>query len=80
MTLSLFFRHPSPLFHSIEAQFEAVMKAFPKELIVKPVIAKYPSKGLLNRLLITLQATFNQGDINQITGDIRVIALFLKRQ
>ncbi len=80
MTLSFFFRHPHPNYHSIEEQFFAIQKELPKELSYKNVFAKYPSKGLLKRLYISLQSAFHQGNINHITGDIHFIALFLKKR
>jgi glycosyltransferase involved in cell wall biosynthesis len=44
------------------------------------VLAKFQSKGLFRRILITIQSAFNQGEINHITGDIHFVALFLRKR
>ena len=80
MKLSYFFRRPSPVFHSIEEQFFAVQKALPKEINYKNIFAKCHSKGLFRRIFILIQAAFNQGKINHITGDIHFTALLLKKK
>ncbi len=80
MKINYLFRHPSPVFHSIEEQFFAMQKELPKSVEYKNNFAKHHSKGLFKRLFITLQSAFNQGDINHITGDIHFIALLLKKK
>ena len=80
MNISFFFRKPSTVFHSIEEQFFAVQKKLPEELKFSNKFAEYHSKGFLKRIFITIQAAFNQGDINHITGDIHFVALFLKKR
>ncbi|NOZ34239.1 MAG: glycosyltransferase family 4 protein [Chlorobi bacterium] len=80
MNLSFFFRRPSPVFHSIEEQFFAVQKALPEDIPYNNIFAKFHSNGLFRRIFILLQAAFNQGDINHITGDIHFIALFFKKK
>ncbi len=80
MHLSLFYRHPSPEFHSIEQIFDTVAEYLPDELKVKKVYAPYQSKGFLNRLKIGIHAHKNQGDINHITGFIHFIAPFLNKK
>ncbi len=80
MKLTLFFRKPSPVFHSIEEQFLNMQKYLPEEVHYSNVFAKFHSKGLFRRIFIILQAAFNQGDINHITGDIHFIALLLKKK
>ena len=80
MNTSYFFRKPSQVFHSIEEQFFTMQKELPKEVKYSNRFANYNSKGIIRRLLITIQAASNQGDINHITGDIHFIALFLKKR
>ena len=80
MTLSYFFRRPSPAFHSIEEQFFAVQKELPEDVIYKNIFAKQHSKGFFKRLFIAIHAALNQGDVNHITGDIHFVALFLKKK
>ncbi len=80
MKINYLFRHPSPVFHSIEEQFFAMQKELPKGIEYKNIFAKKHSKGLFKRLFITFQLAFNQGDINHITGDIHFVTLFLKKK
>lgn len=80
MNISFFFRHSSPVFHSIEEQFFAVQKELPEDVKFTNKFATFHSKGFLKRFFITIQAAFNQGDINHITGDIHFVALFLKKR
>jgi len=80
MNISFFFRKPSPTFHSIEEQFFMMQKELPELIKYENKFAKYQSKGLFKRIFITIQAAFNQGDINHITGDIHFVALFLKKK
>lgn len=80
MKISYFFRKSSPAFHSIEEQFFAVQKELPDDVSYKNIFSKYHSKGIFRRFFITVQAAFQQGDINHITGDIHFAALFLKKR
>lgn len=80
MKINYFFRRPSPVFHSIEEQFFAIQKELPKNVIHRNVFARYHSKGLFRRILISIQAAFNQNEINHITGDINFISTFLKKK
>lgn len=57
-----------------------MQKELPKEVEYTNIFAKYHSKGLFKRLFITIQAAFNQEDINHITGDIHFVALFLTKK
>lgn len=79
MNLSLFFRHPSPEYHSIEQLFDTISSNYSQGVTVKKVYANYKSKGFTNRIRIALQARKNQSDINHITGDIHFIAPFLTK-
>jgi glycosyltransferase involved in cell wall biosynthesis len=40
----------------------------------------YFSEGFFKRIMISLEAALNQGEINHITGDIHFIAIFLKKR
>jgi glycosyltransferase involved in cell wall biosynthesis len=78
--LNFIFRKPSPSFHSIEEQFFAMQKELPEDLRYRNSFAKFYSRGLFRRLFIAIQAAFNQGNINHITGDIHFVAAFLKKK
>lgn len=79
MEIVYFFRKPSPVFHSIEKLFSAIIENLPNKT-ARIHYAQKVSQGLLNRISIGLDARKNQGQINHITGDIHYIALFLKRK
>ena len=80
MKLSLFYRKPSPEYHSIEQLFDIISSKYSKNIELKKVYAKYKSKGFFKRILIGFQAKKNQSEINHITGDIHFIAPFLKKK
>jgi glycosyltransferase involved in cell wall biosynthesis len=65
---------------SIENLFAYVRSALPADIDWRLMEAKYFSRGFLKRLFISLQASFNQGDVNHITGDIHFIAMFLRKR
>jgi len=79
MRVSYFFRKFSPVYHSIENLFAAIIEKVDDYETVKHE-APFQSKGFLNRIKIGLAARKNQSDINHITGDIHFIALFLKKK
>lgn len=79
MQITFFFRKPSPTFHSIEKLFNALIQNMPRESI-NLHYAKHTSKGLINRILIAIEARKKQSQINHITGDIHFISFFLKKK
>jgi len=79
MQVRLFFRKPSPSFHSIEKLFYAIYKGLPDGLATLHY-APFHSRGFMNRIRIGLDARKNQSQINHITGDIHFIAMFLKKE
>jgi len=79
MQITYFFRKPSPVFHSIEKLFEAIIGSMPNGSAC-PYYSKIESKGIFNRIRIALESRKNQGQINHITGDIHFIALLLKKK
>ncbi|OQX97823.1 MAG: hypothetical protein B6I20_11895 [Bacteroidetes bacterium 4572_117] len=80
MKLSLFYRKPSPQYHSIEQLFDNISCKYSNNIKLKKVYAKYKSKGFFKRIRIGFQTRKNQSDINHITGDIHFIAPFLKKK
>ena len=80
MKLSLFYRYPSPEYHSIEQLFDTISDHFPDRLNVQKIYAKHKSKGLINRIQIGIHASKTQSEINHITGDIHFIAPFLSKR
>jgi glycosyltransferase involved in cell wall biosynthesis len=66
--------------HSIESYFSAIRDLQPKDIKVTAKISKFVSTGLLKRLYITVDAFFNQKDINHITGDIHFVGILLSKK
>jgi len=80
--IHLFFRKPFfGLNFSIENFYLELIKNFEHEDVeFKVKVCPLESKGILNRILITIWAFFNQGDINHICGDVNFIASFLNKK
>lgn len=64
---------------SIENLFRTVRKFMLSDIEISLYIPKYRSQGLYNRLFITIQAYFNQADVNHILGDIHFVALLMQK-
>ena len=75
--LTLFFRHPSPSFNSIEELFGNVVPELPENIEARKVLAPNLSRGLFRRIGNIIHAKKNRGEINHITGDVHYIALGL---
>ncbi len=76
-----FQRKPIPGFHfSVEIIFKDVRQYLPAGFQTKTRIAPYFSKGIIPRLFMMVQAVFQQGDINHITGDISFIGILLNKE
>jgi glycosyltransferase involved in cell wall biosynthesis len=72
-TLKYFYRHPDPIYYSLEKLFAAIAGriagSYPDEFQVEQVVLPFPSKfkTILSNIRFVKQ---RQGDINHITGDI----------
>ena len=81
MEVIFFHRKPRPNYNfSVENLFQQIREALPESLTWKVVEMKYFSQGFFPRLYITMQAAFNQGEVNHITGDVNFIAIFLSKR
>ncbi len=78
MKISYFFRKKSPIQHSIENIFDAVISNIENYETEKHEVP-FHSHGFVDRLKIAFFAKNHQADINHITGDIHFIAPFLKK-
>ncbi|MBS4044374.1 MAG: glycosyltransferase family 4 protein [Chitinophagaceae bacterium] len=65
---------------SIESYFEAIRNLQPQDIAVTKKEVSFFSNGFFKRLLIALEAFFNQKDVNHITGDIHFANLFFKKK
>jgi glycosyltransferase involved in cell wall biosynthesis len=78
MKVVFFFRKPHKGFYSIETIFREISRLLPTGIVPVQKELRFFSKGFIARFYISLQAFFNQGDVNHVTGDIHFIVLFLK--
>ncbi len=65
---------------SIEFLFNTIQQHLPAHIRQKTVIANRESNGLWNRVVNTVEAAFNQGDVNHVTGDVHFMTLLLKKR
>lgn len=65
---------------SVEFVFDSIRKNLPKDIEVLHHIVKYESIGFWKRFYITIEAAFNQADVNHVTGDVHFLTLFLKKK
>lgn len=80
--IHLFFRKPFyGLNFSIENWYLELIKNFQNtDIEFKIKVCPLESKGYFKRILITIWAFFNQGDINHICGDVNFISFFLNKK
>ena len=65
---------------SVETYFKMVADELTSDFEVSIVQMPYESKGLFPRLYNAIYASYKQGDINHITGDIHYVAAFLEKK
>jgi glycosyltransferase involved in cell wall biosynthesis len=65
---------------SVETYFKMVADELANDFEVSIVQMPYESKGLFPRLYNAIYASYKQGDINHITGDIHYVAAFLEKK
>ncbi len=78
MNLKFFYRKTAHLGnYSIEFIFKDVAKRLENKIKVKNHYSKFYSNGLFKRIYNVLEAFFNQGEINHVTGDIHYVGILL---
>jgi glycosyltransferase involved in cell wall biosynthesis len=75
-----FQRKPPLGFFSVERLFEDIRSSLPNDIHVKVHCNLHQSAGLLGRLVDVLRATYHQGEINHVTGDVHYITYLLDRR
>jgi glycosyltransferase involved in cell wall biosynthesis len=66
--------------YSVENYFQTIRELIPLDVKIMLKTSKYESNGVFKRLYNTVEAFFNQGDINHVTGDVHFLTLLLKRK
>ena len=64
---------------SVEQIFNDLAKRFNYDYNVNQIILPYVSSGFFKRIMNVFSASFNQGDINHITGDINYVAILQRK-
>lgn len=80
MLITYYHRRPVKGMYSIERLFNDIRNALPEGINYTVSISRFESKGIWRRLYICIEATFRQGDINHITGDIHYVAILLRKK
>jgi glycosyltransferase involved in cell wall biosynthesis len=81
ISINIFFRKPIIGQHySIENVYNEIITNDHNIFYFKKKICPFESKGFFKRFFLIIWATFNQGDINHVTGDINFINLFFKKR
>lgn len=65
---------------SIERLFEDVRGSIPATCEVTVWTCKHYSQGILGRILDVFSASFNQGEINHVTGDVNFLAILMSKR
>lgn len=80
MKVVFYQRRPHGANFSIERLFEEVRGALPVGVTAKLAISRFPSTGLWKRVYNVIEATFRQGDVNHITGDVHFLTFLLSKR
>lgn len=78
--ITYFLRRPWPGVYSVERLYEDVRTHLPAGCHVDVCVNRYYSRGVLGRLLDSVLATWRQGDINHVTGDVHYLTYLLDRR
>jgi glycosyltransferase involved in cell wall biosynthesis len=74
-----FHRKPKITNFSVEITFQIMREALPVEVECVVAESKFDSKGVLRRIYNIIEASFRQGDVNHITGDVHFLSYLLRR-
>ncbi|MDD5723446.1 MAG: glycosyltransferase family 1 protein [Syntrophales bacterium] len=77
MKVVFFQRKPFDNNYSVEGLFQAIRGAMPDGVECEVAISKYISSGIYKRIYNFIEASFRQGDINHIAGDVHYISYLL---
>ncbi|MDP8207022.1 MAG: glycosyltransferase family 1 protein [Candidatus Electryonea clarkiae] len=80
MRVTYYMRPKTGNFGSIERLFGDITKALPQSILTKVVYSRFSPKTPWGFLYDIVEASFRQGDVNHITGDIHIVSLLLHRR
>jgi len=73
------FRRRSVDGYSIERLYDDIRAYLPADMPVQTRVSRFSSKGLWRRLYDAVAASWYQGDINHVTGDVHFLTYFLAK-
>ncbi len=65
--------------YSIEGFYANVRKELKDKVNIEYVELPFYSNGILRRLFNSIYATFKQGDVNHVTGDVNYLNIFFNK-
>jgi len=81
MKVVFFQRKPHDGYFSLENYFNSIREGMSKEIKCEVAVSTFKSRGIFRRIYNTVEASFRQGDINHVTGDVHFLCyLFNKRK
>lgn len=80
MIVTHFQRRPHAGQVSIERVFDAVRAKMPDDIKCRVFVSRFVSRGLWGRIYNMLEAVFQQGDVNHVTGDVHFLTLLLRKR
>lgn len=80
MKVVFFHRKPKLNNFSVEGTFQAIREAMPADIECVVVQSRFDSSGFFKRFYNILEASFRQGEVNHITGDVHFLSYLLVRE
>jgi len=80
MKITFYQRRPQMAHFSVERLFADVRRSLPDGIDATVAISRFASRGFIRRVCNIIEATFRQGDVNHITGDVHYLALLLRKK
>ena len=75
-----FFHRKMPFYGSIELYFSGVRNFLSSDYNLKVIQSRYNSQGFFKRVFNIIEAFFQQGDINHITGDVHFLTYLMRKK
>lgn len=66
--------------YSLELIFADIRNRLEGKILPEVFESRFYSRGIFRRIYNSFEVTFNQGDVNIVTGDINYVSLFLKKR
>jgi glycosyltransferase involved in cell wall biosynthesis len=80
MKVTYFHLRPHDIQVSIGRMFTEVRNSLPPSIRPRVAVSTFRSRGFWPRVYNMLEATFRQGNVNHVTGDVHYLTLLLRRR